>query len=127
MYAIRSYYAPVYENEELFYGLSQLKKEGLIAHFGVSVEKMEEALTAMKYDELASIQLIYNMFGKLMSISDDLMWRYFEVLSFRPLSEIEALRDEVGRITSYNVCYTKLLRVLRGAPPGSVRMAHAST
>jgi tyrosyl-tRNA synthetase len=32
------------------------------------------------------------MFGKLMSISDDLMWRYFELLSFRPLSEIAALR-----------------------------------
>ena len=32
------------------------------------------------------------MFGKLMSISDDLMWRYFELLSFRPLSEIEGLR-----------------------------------
>jgi tyrosyl-tRNA synthetase len=30
------------------------------------------------------------MFGKLMSISDDLMWRYFELLSFRPLSEIKA-------------------------------------
>ncbi len=28
------------------------------------------------------------MFGKLMSISDELMWRYFELLSFRPLSEI---------------------------------------
>ncbi len=28
------------------------------------------------------------MFGKLMSISDDLMWRYFELLSFRPMSEI---------------------------------------
>ncbi|MGB5352533.1 MAG: tyrosine--tRNA ligase [Woeseia sp.] len=35
------------------------------------------------------------MFGKLMSISDDLMWRYFELLSFRPLSEIQALRKEV--------------------------------
>ena len=32
------------------------------------------------------------MFGKLMSISDDLMWRYFELLSFRPLTEIEALK-----------------------------------
>jgi len=32
------------------------------------------------------------MFGKLMSISDDLMWRYFELLSFRPMAEIEALR-----------------------------------
>jgi len=29
------------------------------------------------------------MFGKLMSISDDLMWRYFELLSFRPMTEVE--------------------------------------
>jgi tyrosyl-tRNA synthetase len=35
-------------------------------------------------------------FGKLMSISDDLMWRYFELLSFRPLAEIERLRAEVA-------------------------------
>ena len=35
------------------------------------------------------------MFGKLMSISDVLMWRYFELLSFRALSEIDALRSEV--------------------------------
>jgi len=35
------------------------------------------------------------MFGKLMSISDPLMWRYFELLSFRPLAEITALRAEV--------------------------------
>jgi len=35
------------------------------------------------------------MYGKLMSISDDLMWRYFELLSFRPMTEIAALRDEV--------------------------------
>ncbi len=33
------------------------------------------------------------MFGKLMSISDALMWRYFELLSFRPLVEIAALRQ----------------------------------
>jgi len=32
------------------------------------------------------------MFGKLMSISDTLMWRYFELLSFRPLGEIAALQ-----------------------------------
>ncbi|NBO74710.1 MAG: tyrosine--tRNA ligase, partial [Gammaproteobacteria bacterium] len=31
-------------------------------------------------------------FGKLMSISDDLMWRYFELLSFRPLGDVAALR-----------------------------------
>jgi tyrosyl-tRNA synthetase len=34
-------------------------------------------------------------FGKLMSISDDLMWRYFELLSFRPLADIEALKKAV--------------------------------
>lgn len=36
------------------------------------------------------------MFGKLMSISDDLMWRYFELLSFRTNEEIEAFRTAVG-------------------------------
>lgn len=35
------------------------------------------------------------MFGKLMSISDQLMWRYFELLSFRPLTAVEALRRSV--------------------------------
>jgi tyrosyl-tRNA synthetase len=35
------------------------------------------------------------MFGKLMSISDDLMWRYFEVLSFRSLEDIAGLRKAV--------------------------------
>jgi len=36
------------------------------------------------------------MFGKIMSISDDLMWRYFELLSFRPMTEIEAFRQDVS-------------------------------
>jgi tyrosyl-tRNA synthetase len=35
------------------------------------------------------------MFGKLMSISDELMWRYFELLSFRPMSEISRMRADV--------------------------------
>jgi tyrosyl-tRNA synthetase len=35
------------------------------------------------------------MFGKLMSISDELMWRYFELLSFRPLTEIEVLKQQM--------------------------------
>jgi tyrosyl-tRNA synthetase len=37
------------------------------------------------------------MFGKLMSVSDELMWRYFELLSFRPLNEIAGLRDRVEK------------------------------
>jgi tyrosyl-tRNA synthetase len=35
------------------------------------------------------------IFGKLMSISDELMWRYFELLSFRPLAEIAQLKGRV--------------------------------
>ncbi|MGD9255568.1 MAG: tyrosine--tRNA ligase [Chromatiales bacterium] len=35
------------------------------------------------------------MFGKIMSISDDLMWRYFELLSFRPMQEIHGFRQRV--------------------------------
>jgi tyrosyl-tRNA synthetase len=35
-------------------------------------------------------------FGKLMSVSDELMWRYFELLSFRPLKEIAGLRAAIS-------------------------------
>ncbi|GGI69584.1 tyrosine--tRNA ligase [Shewanella gelidii] len=40
------------------------------------------------------------MFGKIMSISDDLMWRYFELLSFRPLAEIEQFKADVAAGTN---------------------------
>ena len=36
-----------------------------------------------------------DMFGKIMSISDDLMWRWFELLSFLPEEEISKLKDEM--------------------------------
>lgn len=36
-----------------------------------------------------------DMFGKLMSVSDDLMWRYFELLSFRSLDDIAGLKKRV--------------------------------
>ena len=37
-----------------------------------------------------------DMFGKLMSVSDELMWRYFELLSFRPLSEIDNFKQLIS-------------------------------
>jgi tyrosyl-tRNA synthetase len=37
-----------------------------------------------------------NMFGKIMSISDDLMWRYYDLLSFVPKGEIEAIKQKVA-------------------------------
>jgi len=41
-----------------------------------------------------------DIFGKLMSISDDLMWRYIDLLSFRTVSEIEQWRDDVAAGTN---------------------------
>lgn len=35
------------------------------------------------------------IFGKVMSISDDLMWRYYELLSFKPMAELDAMRAAV--------------------------------
>jgi tyrosyl-tRNA synthetase len=37
------------------------------------------------------------MFGKIMSISDDLMWRYYELLSFKPADEIEAFKQQISQ------------------------------
>jgi tyrosyl-tRNA synthetase len=36
-----------------------------------------------------------DMFGKIMSISDDLMWRYYDLLSFKPKAEIDAIKQQV--------------------------------
>src|SRR5512134_1465907 len=56
-----------------------------------AVNKMSKSLgNYIGINETADIQ-----FGKLMSISDDLMWRYFELLSFRPMSEIGQFRRQV--------------------------------
>ena len=52
------------------------------------VQKMSKSLG----NYIGIADLPDDMFGKLMSISDTLMWRYFELLSFRPLMEIETLK-----------------------------------
>jgi len=40
------------------------------------------------------------MFGKIMSVSDELMWRYYELLSFRPENEIKKLKTKVREGTN---------------------------
>jgi tyrosyl-tRNA synthetase len=56
------------------------------------VNKMSKSLgNYIGINEAADVQ-----FGKLMSISDELMWRYFELLSFRPLADIAGLRRSVA-------------------------------
>jgi tyrosyl-tRNA synthetase len=37
-----------------------------------------------------------DMFGKIMSISDDLMWRYYELLSFKPIDVINAYKENIA-------------------------------
>jgi tyrosyl-tRNA synthetase len=41
-----------------------------------------------------------DMFGKIMSISDELMWRYFELLSFRPMTEINQFKTDIDNGTN---------------------------
>jgi aryl-alcohol dehydrogenase-like predicted oxidoreductase len=52
----------VYYTPALFDGLEALKAKGKIAAWGVSVEKVEEALKAIEYPGCASVQIIYNLF-----------------------------------------------------------------
>ncbi|MEO5944190.1 MAG: aldo/keto reductase [Ferruginibacter sp.] len=52
----------VYYRPEIFELFDQLKQEGKIQHLGVSVEKVEEALKAIEYDNVETIQIIFNMF-----------------------------------------------------------------
>ena len=55
------------------------------------VEKMSKS----KNNYIAITEPATTMFAKLLSISDDLMWRYFTLLSFRPEAELAALKREV--------------------------------
>jgi aryl-alcohol dehydrogenase-like predicted oxidoreductase len=53
---------PVYYTPEVFDVLDDLVKAGKIRHYGVSVEKIEEALKAIEYPGVQSVQIIYNLF-----------------------------------------------------------------
>ena len=51
----------VYEKDEVFHKLDELKSSGKIAGYGVSIEKVSEGIKAMKYD-ISAIEVIFNMF-----------------------------------------------------------------
>lgn len=53
---------PVYYMPELFAVLDDLQQAGKIRHYGVSVEKVEEALKAIEYPNVQSVQIIFNLF-----------------------------------------------------------------
>jgi len=52
----------IYYNPAVFEVLDELKKEGKILSYGVSVERVEEALKAIEYPGLATVQIIFNIF-----------------------------------------------------------------
>lgn len=52
----------VYDRPEIFGLFDRLKEEGKILHMGVSVEKVEEALKAITYPNVTTVQIIFNMF-----------------------------------------------------------------
>ena len=52
----------VYYRPEIFELFDRLKAEGKIRHLGVSVEKVEEGLKAIEYDNVTTVQIIFNMF-----------------------------------------------------------------
>lgn len=51
----------VYADRRVFDTLDKMKAEGLIRHYGVSIEKVEEGLAALDYD-ISAIEVIFNMF-----------------------------------------------------------------
>ena len=52
----------VYYRPEIFAVFEKMKQKGKIQHLGVSVEKVEEGLKAMAYDNVTSVQIIFNIF-----------------------------------------------------------------
>ena len=54
----------VYYRPEIFELFDVLKEEGKIANLGVSVEKVEEGLKALEYDNVTTVQIIFNMFRR---------------------------------------------------------------
>jgi tyrosyl-tRNA synthetase len=66
------------------------------------------------------------MFGKIMSVSDELMWRYFELLSFRSLEDIAALKKRVGegmnpRDAKFELAYEIVERFHADAAAGAAK------
>lgn len=57
------------------------------------VQKMSKSLN----NYIGIMESPAEMFGKIMSISDDLMWRYYELLSFQPIQEINRWRREIAK------------------------------
>jgi aryl-alcohol dehydrogenase-like predicted oxidoreductase len=54
--------SPVYDSSEVFESLEELVSKGVIEHYGVSVETVDEGLRALQWPGLATIQVVFNIF-----------------------------------------------------------------
>jgi aryl-alcohol dehydrogenase-like predicted oxidoreductase len=92
----------VYYRPEVFAALDGLKQAGKILHYGVSVEKVEEALKAIEYPGVATVQIIFNIFRQR---AKDLFFplaqqRNIGILVRLPLSS-GLLSGKIGRDTAF--------------------------
>lgn len=52
---------PIFSNKEFFACLDKMKAEGIIRHYGVSIERIDEGLAALEHD-ISAIEVIFNMY-----------------------------------------------------------------
>jgi aryl-alcohol dehydrogenase-like predicted oxidoreductase len=78
----------VFYRPEVFGVLDDLVKQGKLRHYGVSVERVEEALKAIEYPNVESVQIIFNIFRQRPSdlFFDQALKRKVGILARLPLS-----------------------------------------
>ena len=86
----------------LLVGRELQKQEGMAPQVVITVPLLEgldgvKKMSKSQNNYIAIEDAPEEMFGKLMSISDQLMWRYFELLSFMPMEEVNALQAHVKK------------------------------
>ncbi len=87
---------------EVFDALDELRRAGKIRNYGVSVEKVEEALKAIEYPDVASIQIIYNIFRQRPAdlFFEEAKRRQVAVIVRVPLAS-GLLSGKIGRDTAF--------------------------
>ena len=93
----------VYYTPEVFEALDDLVQQGKIRYYGVSVEKVEEALKAIEYPNVQSVQIIFNLFRQRPSDSffQQANQKQVGILARLPLSS-GMLAGKMGHQTSFS-------------------------
>jgi aryl-alcohol dehydrogenase-like predicted oxidoreductase len=93
----------VYYTPEVFEALDDLVQQGKIRYYGVSVEKVEEALKAIEYPNVQSVQIIFNLFRQRPSDSffQQASQKQVGILARLPLSS-GMLAGKMGHQTSFS-------------------------